>query len=537
MTTALNLKYRPQKLAELDHLSARQSLLKIFASGQIPHAFLFSGPKGIGKTSAARIVAKAVNCEKTLRQAQGKDFEPCGECSTCLSITRGVNLDVLEIDAASNRGIDDIRELRDKIRLAPTSCRFKVYIIDEVHMLTNEAFNALLKTLEEPPAHAIFVLCTTMPEKLPETIISRCTRINFKKATKEEVIEKLRKISKAEGLQFAENDFEKITKSAGGSFRDAVKILEQSASSSVDEVLGTYGQAKVNELVGLLKERKTKEALIWINAIADQGINLRILTEEILEILRQALLANLGVVTEEGIAEVKDLTLEEIRNLITLLSRAANELKSTVIPQLPLEMAIVEWGTMEESGTMNNESKDEGRGGKGKRESSTTENKMEPEAAPLRAEDELEVKGLTPPVVHDSVSDVQLSEVLTKWPEILEKVKPLNHSLQAFLKASRPIKIEGEFLTLEVFYKFHKDQLESDRRRRMVEEVCCQVLNTPIKLKLILGDQSLKRTAVVNPVILPPVEELAKAAVVKTNKDEDLINEAIKIFGEGAQIV
>ena len=155
-------KYRPQKIAEIDNPEVREKLEKILSSGKPPHAFLFSGPKGTGKTSSARIIAKSLNCEKN----NGKG-EPCNRCSTCLSITNGTNLDILEIDAASNRGIDEIRDLRDKIRLAPAGARKKIYIIDEVHMLTTEAFNALLKTLEEPPEHALFVLCTTNAEKLP----------------------------------------------------------------------------------------------------------------------------------------------------------------------------------------------------------------------------------------------------------------------------------------------------------------------------------------------------------------------------------
>jgi DNA polymerase-3 subunit gamma/tau len=538
MTTALSLKYRPQKLAELDHKSARQSLLKIFESGKIPPAFLFSGPKGIGKTSAARIVAKAVNCEKTLRPTRGKEFEPCGECSACLSITNGTNLDVLEIDAASNRGIDDIRELKDKIRLAPTSASFKVYIIDEVHMLTNEAFNALLKTLEEPPAHAMFVLCTTAPEKLPETIVSRCTRINFRKATKEEIVEKLQKITKAEGFQFKEEDFGKIAKAAGGSFRDAVKLLEQSASSTVDEVLGTYGGAKAIELAVLLSGRETRQAIIWVNNAVEQGLNLRILVEGVLEIFREALLKSFGVVTEEKTMaeEVKNLTTEELKILIKLFSQAVTELKSAVIPQLPLEMAIIEWGTMDEQGTMNGEQRDGGGGEETKKINLQPENQAN-EAIPGKIKDEQRAKGSTPPVVHGSVFKVQLTEVLSKWPEILEKVKLLNHSLQAFLKACRPVEIEGGFLTLEVFYKFHKDQLESEGRRQMVEEVCGQVLSLPVKLKLILGDRTRKPVEIDQEKPVPSVGVLEQNSAVKAEDNGNLIDEAIKIFGEGAQLV
>src|SRR5665213_65939 len=177
------LKYRPQKIKDLDSQEVRERLLKILASDNLPHAFLLTGPKGLGKTSAARIVAKSVNCTNRKKG----EAEPCGKCEACLSITNGTNMDVIEIDGASNRGIDEMRDLREKIRLAPLSSKKKVYIIDEVHMLTTEAFNALLKTLEEPPAHAIFILCTTEPQKVPATIVSRCLHVSFKSPTKEEM--------------------------------------------------------------------------------------------------------------------------------------------------------------------------------------------------------------------------------------------------------------------------------------------------------------------------------------------------------------
>ena len=182
-STTFYLKYRPQKLADLDLREVREGLLRIVKGGKFPHALLFAGPKGTGKTSAARIFAKVVNCQNP------KDGEPCNQCDACREITKGTAMDLIEIDAASNRGIDDIRALRETIKLSPVKLKYKVYIIDEVHMLTLEAFNALLKTLEEPPTHAIFILCTTEPDKLPETIISRCLRFNFRKAKIEEIVE------------------------------------------------------------------------------------------------------------------------------------------------------------------------------------------------------------------------------------------------------------------------------------------------------------------------------------------------------------
>src|ERR1700722_6921705 len=188
-------KYRPQKIDYLDSAAVRDTLHAVLQN-DVSHAFLFTGPKGLGKTSTARIVAKVVNCE---RRKKG-EVEPCNECDQCVSITNGTNVDVLEIDAASNRGIDEIRELKEKIRLAPVAAKRKVYIIDEVHMLTTEAFNALLKTLEEPPEHAMFILCTTEAHKVPETIISRCFQVQFKPAKDKEIARSLTRIIEGEEI-------------------------------------------------------------------------------------------------------------------------------------------------------------------------------------------------------------------------------------------------------------------------------------------------------------------------------------------------
>nr|MBP9719397.1 DNA polymerase III subunit gamma/tau [Candidatus Levybacteria bacterium] len=216
-------KYRPQTIEELDSEDVKKTLQSILTTGSIPHAFLFTGPKGLGKTSTARIVAKYVNCQGK----EEKNVKPCNQCESCLSITNGTNLDVLEIDGASNRGIDEMRDLREKIRLLPVSANKKVYIIDEVHMLTTEAFNALLKTLEEPPLHAMFILCTTEPHKVPATILSRCFHIQFKKATTPDLVHAFERIIKAENVEAEPEALIRIASFADGSFRDGVKVLEE----------------------------------------------------------------------------------------------------------------------------------------------------------------------------------------------------------------------------------------------------------------------------------------------------------------------
>lgn len=339
----LYLKYRPQKLSELDSIEVRDRLIKIFSSSFTPHALLFAGSKGTGKTSAARIVAKVLNCEKH------KEIEPCNKCETCISITQGRNMDILEIDAASNRGIDEIRDLREKIKLAPVSLRYKVYIIDEVHMLTTEAFNALLKTLEEPPPHAVFILATTEPDKLPETILSRCIIFNFKKATVEEIVHCLARVSVGEKVDLSDKLLSNIAAAADGSFRDATKILEQALSeNAITEekltiLLGREGITAVNFLK-LLVANDLSVILSEINKISLNGGNFRYLVEEMLKLLHQILISNHGI--NEGKLDedvIKLLEVKDVLVMIKLFSRVHVELKNTSIPQLPLEVAVVEW--------------------------------------------------------------------------------------------------------------------------------------------------------------------------------------------------
>src|SRR3989344_3767734 len=244
-------KYRSEKVDDLDLTSVRSAFESMMKSGEISHAYLFVGPRGLGKTSAARILARLVNCyknSKTQGTKNSKLVEPCNECENCLSIKNGSAVDVMEIDAASHRGIDDIRDLREKVNLAPSVLVKKVYIIDEVHMLTSEAFNALLKTLEEPPAHVMFILCTTEAHKVPETIVSRCVKVNFSKATVAELTRSLERAAKGEGLKIAKEVLAELASGLDGSFREGHKLLEQLANQA--DVITVESVRKVLNSVG-----------------------------------------------------------------------------------------------------------------------------------------------------------------------------------------------------------------------------------------------------------------------------------------------
>ncbi len=496
------LKYRPQRLADLDLAEVREGLTKMAKSGKVPHALLFSGPRGTGKTSAARILAKTVNCLTT----KGKG-EPCNRCKICRAITEGSLLDLMEIDAASNRGIDDVRSLREKIKLAPATASYKVYIIDEVHMLTTEAFNALLKTLEEPPKHAIFILCTTAPEKLPETILSRCNRFNFRKARVEEVVNSLKRVIRGEKLKVEKGVLEAIAKSVDGSFRDGIKVLDQLAVSQkkislkeTKKLLGQIDALAPTRLLEILAARDAKKGINEVSRIMEAGADLRSYIQNLLEELRLALLTKIAVIEEKR--EIKGLnTAEELRALIELFSRVAERLPRAVIPQLPLEMAIIEWCL-------------DGRSG----EKETVEKEGNPHP----------VSNPKP----QSTSKVSLDRIKNHWSEVLAGVRPLNHSVEALLRATRPRELNGTFLTLEVFYQFHKEQLEMEKCRRIVEEVAEKVLGAPVKLKCVLGE---KKPARERTQTRGQGQERREVEEEKIEEGEsDIIKAAEEIFGTNA---
>src|SRR5258706_5457182 len=347
----LYLKYRPQTIGDLDLKSVRETLTNILSKTEIPHAFLFAGPKGTGKTSAARILAKALNCE-------GKEglvgIEPCNKCMVCTSITKGENLDVIEIDAASHRGIDDIRSLREAVKLSPVSARKKVYIIDEAHMLTTEACNALLKVLEEPPSHVVFVLATTNPEKLIDTIRSRTTLVPFTKATEEDVVKRLKKIAQGEGVDLDNKDqgdmvLGLIAKASDGAFRDGVKLFEQIISEKVEltnegvsQFLFGSKSFDPEKFLATLIEEDAKGALVLIEQAVTQGLSAKNMAKGILDVLRRKMLSEVGA-KEETIA------------LLELFSNAYSEIPNAYLEQLPLEIAAVKWcGDINKQKTINN---------------------------------------------------------------------------------------------------------------------------------------------------------------------------------------
>lgn len=470
----LNLKYRPQTIEELDLENVRETLKKIVKSGSISHAFLFSGPKGTGKTSAARILAKVVNCKKA-------KLEPCNECESCIAITKGASLDVIELDAASNRGIDDIRSLRDKVILAPTSSRKKVYIIDEAHMLTTEAANAFLKTLEEPPEHVIFILATTNPEKLPATIRSRLTTVVFPKAVSSEIQRQLERVARGENLKVEDKVFRLIANASDGSFRDAVKILEQLALTTkeikrqfTEEFLFLNKSDQIEQFLELLGKGDVKKALLEIENIIKKGESLAIFMEGLIERLREVLLAKEGF----ELTDLKQFSKTETLSLIEFLSKARRDLAFSTIQQLPFELAIIRW--LQE----------------------------------YRGEKNTQKKGTNDDPPQKNVVRKEVSEDV--WTEILGKIKTRNTSIEALLRAAKPMDFDGETLTLGVYYQFHKERLEAISNRKILEDIVTGVFGTPVRVSFTITERKVVKS---------------KDMPLTQVSDKDIIQAAKEIFG------
>lgn len=437
----LYLKYRPRTIDELDLSGVRKTLTDMVKANNVAHAYLLTGPRGSGKTSAARVMARIVNCEKN-----GKTLgEPCNKCGACQSILEGSSVDVIEIDAASNRGIDDIRDLKEKIRLAPAILPKKVYIIDEVHMLTTEAFNALLKTLEEPPSHSLFILCTTELHKVPETIVSRCVQIQFTRATVAEMQRSLTRVVAGEEKKVSEEALLYLATSVDGSFRDGVKILDQVLSNSdsvgiaeIELVVSGSAGYMVEPLLSALTARDVGGALAKLDEAVGGGVDLSYLLVSVMRGLRDKLLAgSVGL---------------EVTKLIFALDEVARRLATTQDGELLIQVAIVEWcgcAPAENNQALN----DNNQSKTSKKQTNTTKKEA---------------------ITTDG------GEV---WKQLLGSLNGDSVTLGALLAKAGPARIQGDELTIVVRYGFHRDQIMTEKILAKLEKLVSGVMGRAMRVK------------------------------------------------------
>jgi len=353
-------KWRPQLFEEVvgqQHIT--QTLQNAISQKRVAHAFLFTGARGVGKTSTARILAKALNCEK------GPQINPCGQCTNCQEVTHGTSMDVIEIDGASNRGIDEIRELKENVRYTPAKSRYKIYIIDEVHMLTKEAFNALLKTLEEPPPHIIFIFATTEPHKIPATILSRCQRYDFKRIPFREVIGSLKRIVEEEKIQISQRGLLSIAQESEGSLRDAQSLLDQVIAyagknirdEDIAEVLGLIDRKILNDTIEAIVNRDVERCMEVIEVVYHFGYDLQHFCRELLQYLRNLILIKVSQ-HPEGLMELPEEELElfkrqaekfqfdQLNHLFSLLLKGEQEIAQSTFPRTMLEMTLIRMATL-----------------------------------------------------------------------------------------------------------------------------------------------------------------------------------------------
>ena len=522
---ALYRKWRSKTFAEIigqEHVTA--TLLNALRSGRTAHAYLFTGPRGTGKTTTARVLAKAVNC------LDPQNGEPCNRCAICRNLNEGRSLDLIEIDGASNRGIDEIRDLREKIAFSPGESHYKVYVIDEVHMLTDPAFNALLKTLEEPPPHAIFILATTEPHRIPLTVSSRCQRFDFRRVALPNLRSKLDRICREEKVRVHPAALDAIARHATGSFRDAESLLDQLISyggeeiglEDVQRVLGAAPQEVISGIVESVAGRDTGAGLRWIGQAIDGGVEPRQLAREVLEHLRgllllktggQALLNSTAEGVNEAAAQAEMFPLRRLLDTVRLFNAAGNYLKSGPHGQLPLELALVEAILLDAPdnppGTQTpvpvrlaeapktQKPQAQGAGSEASNEPATvsatpeaSNSLMKPAETPIPSPNPGEAS--TGQMVVGS--ELSVAWMRDNWGSLLQAVRPRSRSVEALLKSCEPTEVRDDVVTLGFYHSFHKERMDDDKNRSVVEEALAALAGRAYRVKsmLYVGDGRAK---------------------------------------------
>lgn len=520
MYQALYRRYRPKSFNELlgqDHIT--RILKNQIKKQNIGHAYLFSGTRGTGKTSAAKIFSRAVNCLSPI------DGNPCNKCENCQEILDNNTVDVIEMDAASNNSVDDIRDLRDKVIYAPAKIKYKVYIVDEVHMLSKGAFNALLKTLEEPPKHLIFILATTEPERLPATILSRCQRFDFRRISNEDIVINMEKILKDLKIQIDRDALNLIARNADGAMRDALSLLDQCVSYNSEvikyedaiNILGVTNRDLIFDLVDRMKAEKTEDVLVAIDEIIQSGKDVGQFIKDLIEHFRNLMVVKSSK-SPELIIEVSNmdkyieqsnlLDLDYILEALDILAEADSQAKWSSQPRIILEMATLKLINLNKSLSLEERIKrlEQGLGSTYKErdileglEIKSGEDKMVEEEKKQPAfedkEEKLVDKRIEPVKFKDDGGELDFDTINQEWPKVLQVINRKDVKTHAFL-------IEGEILSfrenlLTIGYKegfgFHQQAINTPKRKELVEKIVSEYFNRNIRINFVISNNMPKR--------------------------------------------
>jgi DNA polymerase-3 subunit gamma/tau len=534
-TQALYRKWRSRTFDEVigqEHVT--RTLQNAQATGRVAHAYLFTGPRGTGKTTTARLLAKAVNC------VGETSTKPCGVCNICRAVDEGRLLDLIEIDAASNRGIDEIRDLREKVAFRPGEARVKFYIIDEVHMLTDPAFNALLKTLEEPPPHVIFVLATTEPHKIPATIVSRCQRFDFRRIPLAEITGWLAHIAEVEELKVEPAALEYIARQGGGSMRDAISLLDQLTAygsdritlAQVQSVLGAVASQAVIDLADCLVAGDLARGLDVINRVVGDGAEPRQFTREFVEYLRGLLLLKMGDGASLLRASVPDDTLTTMeqqsarlspRTLLRatrLFNTAALETKVGFLPQLPLELAFVET-VMDEVVA---EAPAVASHVKALKDPAPPATPPEPPSspAPTPAVKTAPSQASAPSPAPTPAGDLSFDTVNDKWQVILTTLRQANKMVEALMRSVRLVGVEGNIVIVEAPSDLLKGRIEQPSSKSSVEQSINQVTGASVRLRCVAKGEYQARTPITAAASTASESHQAKPSSAAASVPEDV---------------
>lgn len=498
MSQALYRKWRPRTWDEVigqNHVI--QTLRHAVASQRVAHAYLFAGPRGTGKTTTARLLAKAVNC-----LADDPALRPCNACKNCDAIHEGRFLDLIEIDAASNTSVDDVRDLRDKINFSPTEGRMKVYIVDEVHMLSTAAFNALLKTLEEPPAHVLFILATTEVHKIPATVLSRCQRHEFRRVPVAEMVTYLEGLCREEGVPADRPVLALIARQATGSVRDAISLLDQLASTGeavtlerAESVLGTATGETVHQIVESLRQGRLDVGLTALNRSLDAGADPRQLARQVVDYLRNLLLIKMGNETlvdasaetrREMAAQAAAISADSLLTSLRAFNRAATEGRAGWQPGLGLELALLESGAPRDAVPA---------------APAPTPARASAPSAPPRPRPQ---PPATPKDAAAPGARPGLQAILERWPEILKAAYRLDPRTQALLNSCRPLGVHEGRLVLGFGSEILREKMEQGHSLSLAKQAVEDVMGAPLGLRCVLQDQWQPGTPEAPP---PPMED------------------------------